>query len=59
MTTRAELYPWIGKPIKDREADDCPRCGYGPLGAYHRKVRRKKCPACFLRLPWPDPEPVR
>lgn len=34
--------------------DECPRCGYGPLGM-HTKERRKRCPACFLRLPAPEP----
>lgn len=52
--------PWIGKPLEgSREVDNCPRCNYGPLGAYRGKVRRKKCPACFLRLSWPDSVPVR
>lgn len=40
----------IGKSVEDsRVVDECPRCGYGPLGAYV-KARRLKCPACFYRL---------
>jgi uncharacterized protein (DUF983 family) len=38
--------------------DECPRCHYGPLYPY-RRPRRKKCPACHLVLPWPEPEKVR
>lgn len=34
----------------------CPRCGYAPL-ATRLSERRKKCPACHL--PLPQPEPVR
>lgn len=60
MTTRAELCPWIGKSVEDSpEAyDNCPRCGYGPLQP-NRRPRRKRCPACFMVLPWPEPEKVR
>lgn len=51
-------YPWVVTRTTHRRAlppleakeyaavETCGRCGYAPLGVR----RRKKCPACFVRI---------